>query len=65
MLQEGGRAGTLGDGREVWDIECTDKWYDHQPLPMAENVEVRITWHMTIYTAKVLKPNWPDIALVH
>ncbi|XP_068690191.1 uncharacterized protein [Montipora foliosa] len=46
-------------------IECTDKWYDYQPLPPAENGEVRITWDMTIYTDKVLKNNRPDITLVH
>ncbi|XP_068708265.1 uncharacterized protein [Montipora foliosa] len=39
-----------------YGIECTDKWYDHQPLPTAENGEVKITWQMTIYTDKVLKP---------
>ena len=48
-----------------YGIECTDKWYDHQPLPTAENGEVRITWDMTIYTDKVLKNNRPDITLVH
>ena len=46
-------------------IECTDKWYDHQPLPIAENGEVRNTWDMTIYTDKVLKCNRPDATLVH
>ena len=48
-----------------YGIERTDKWYDHQPLPIAENGEVRITWDMTIYTDKVLKHNRPDITLVH
>ena len=48
-----------------YGIECTDKWYDHQALPVAENREVRITWDMTIYTDKVLKHNRPDITLVH
>ena len=48
-----------------YGIECKDKWYDHQPLPTAENGEVRITWDMTIYTDKVLKHNGPDITLVH
>ena len=48
-----------------YGIECTDKWYHHQPLPIAENGEVRITWDMTIYTDKVLKHNRPDITLVH
>ena len=46
-------------------IECTDKRYDHQPLPVAENGDVRITWDMTIYTDKVLKHTRPDITLVH
>ena len=46
-------------------IECTDKCYDHQPLPVAENGEVRITWEMTIYTDKVLKHNPPYITLGH
>ena len=48
-----------------YGIECTDKWYDHQPLPIAENGEVRVTWDMAIYTDKVLKHNRPHITLVH
>ena len=48
-----------------YGIECNDKWYDNQPLPTAENGEVRITWDTTIDTDKVLKHNWPDITLVH
>ena len=48
-----------------YGMECTDKWYDHQPLSTAENGEVRITWDMTIYTDKVLKHNRPYITLVH
>ena len=47
-----------------YGIECTNKWYDHQPLSTAENGEVRITWDMTIYTDKVLKHNKPDITLM-
>ena len=46
-------------------IECTEKWHDHQPLPIVENGEVRVTWDMTIYTHKVLKHDRPDITLVH
>ena len=48
-----------------YGIECTDKWYDHQLLPITEKWRVRITWDMTIYTDKVLKHNQPDITLVH
>ena len=46
-----------------YGIECTEKWYDHQPLPIVETGEVRVTWDMTIYTDKVLKHR-PDITLV-
>ena len=48
-----------------YGIECTNKWYDHQPLSTAENGEVRITWDMTIFTDKVLKHNRPDTTLMH
>ena len=52
-----------------WEIcrkygrECTDKWYDHQPLAVTENREVRITWDMTVYTGKKLNYNRPDSTL--
>ena len=38
-----------------YGLEFNDKLYDHQPLPVAENREVRITWDMTIFTDKRLK----------
>ena len=47
-----------------YGIECTDKWYDHQPLEVAENRDVRITWDMIVYTDKKLNHNRPDITLV-
>ena len=47
-----------------YGTECTDKWYDHQPLAVAENRDVRITWDMTVYTDKKLNHNRPDITLV-
>ena len=47
-----------------YGIECTDKWYDHQPLAVTENKEVRITWDITVYTDKKLNHNRPDITLV-
>ena len=48
----------------IYGIECTDKWYDHQPLAVAETRDVRITWDMTVYTDKKLNHNRPDITLV-
>ena len=47
-----------------YGIECTDKWYDHQPLAVAENRDVRITWDMTVYTDKKLNHNRSGITLV-
>ena len=47
-----------------YGVECTDKWYNHQPLAVTENREVRITWDMTVYTDKKLNHNRPDITLV-
>ena len=46
---QGGTVGTMEMCRKH-GIECTDKWYDHQPLPIAENGEVRFTWYTTIST---------------
>ena len=46
-------------------LKCNDKWYDHQPLPVAESREVRITWDMTIFRDKRMKHNRPDITVVH
>ena len=53
---------------ELWrkyGLDRTDKWYDHQPLPVAENREVRMTWDMTTSTDERLKHNRPDITVVH
>ena len=47
-----------------YGIECGDKWYDHQPLAVAENRGVRITWNMTVCTDKKLNHNRPDITVV-
>ena len=47
-----------------YEIECTNKWYDHQPLSVAENRDVRKTWVMTVYTDKKLNHSRPNITLV-
>ena len=47
MFRKHGKVGT----------ECTDKWYDYEPLPVVEKGDVRLTWDMTIYTEKKLKHN--------
>ena len=45
-------------------IECTNKWYEYQPLLVVENGDVRITLDMTIYADKKLRHNRPDITLL-
>ena len=37
--------------------------YNHQPLPIAEIKEVRLTWDTTIFTDKRLKYNRTDITV--
>ena len=46
-----------------YGLERTDKKYDHHPLPVVLNGELRITWDMTIPTDKRLKCNWPDMTV--
>ena len=45
-------------------IECTVKWYEHQPLPVVGNGDIRITWDTTIYTDTKLRHNRPGITLL-
>eukprot|EP00795_Rhopilema_esculentum_P010283 gene10283-biopygen12888 len=42
------------------DIECTDKWFDHHPLAVAEYRDAPITWDTTVYTDRKLQRNRPD-----
>eukprot|EP00795_Rhopilema_esculentum_P007988 gene7988-biopygen1696 len=42
-----------------YDIECTDKWFDHHPLAVAEYRDARITWDTTVYTDRKLQHNRP------
>ena len=45
-------------------IVCSNKCQEHQPSPVVENDEVRITWDMTIYTDKKLEHSRPDITVM-
>ena len=48
-----------------YELQCVDKWYDHQPLPAVENRrDVRITWlWVTILSDKWLKHNRSNITV--
>ena len=44
-----------------YEIEVTDKWYDHKPNTVNEGKDVTILWDMPIYTDKEIKATRPDI----
>ena len=33
-----------------YDLECREKWYEHQPLPVIENDQVKLVWDSTVVT---------------
>ena len=47
-----------------YDLECGEKWYEHQPLPVIENDQVKLVWDGTILTDRHVPHNRPDITLV-
>ena len=62
---QGGSTGSLGAQCRNYELQCIDKWYDHQPLQAVENRrDVRITWDMTILSDRWLKHNRPNITVV-
>ena len=44
-----------------YEIEVTDKWYDHKPNTVTERRDATILWDMLIHTDKEIKANRPDI----
>ena len=47
-----------------YNLECTDKWYQHSPESVAENEEVKILWDFMIQTDRVIEHRRPDIVVV-
>ena len=47
-----------------YDLECGEKWYEHQPLPVIENDQVNLVWDGTIVTDRRVSHNRSDITLV-
>ena len=45
-------------------LECTDKWYQNCPGPVAENEEVKILWDFMIQTDRVIEHRRSDIVVV-
>ena len=44
-----------------YEMEVTDKWYDHKPNTVTEGRDVTILWDMLIHRDKEIKANRPYI----
>ena len=47
--------GFTGNFSKKYDLECGEKWYEHKPLPVIENDQVKLEWNSTIVTDNRLK----------
>ena len=47
-----------------YDLEHTDKWYQHQPSPVVENKRYKLLWDFSIQTDRVIEHRRPDIVIV-
>ena len=48
-----------------YGLECTDRWYDHQPLPVAENNGNEDNLRCDFLYRRAAEADRPDITLVH
>jgi len=46
-----------------YDIETTEKWYEHKPAPVVENKTVTLLWDFSIHTDRTIQANRPDIVI--
>lgn len=46
---------------KAYDIQATDKWYEHQPEQVIDRETVTIIWDMPVHTDREIKANRPDI----
>lgn len=46
-----------------YDIECTEKWYEHQPRNVEDNPRVTILWNTQVHTDRHIAANKPDIVI--
>ena len=45
-------------------MPCGNKWYEHQPQPVAENENAKLFWDYSIRTDRVIQAHRPDLTLV-
>ena len=46
-------------------MPCSNKWYEHQPQPVAENENAKLLWDYSIRTDRVTPAHRPDLTLVN
>lgn len=46
-----------------FNIDTSNKWYEHEPNAVTENSNVTILWDMPIHTDKEIRANRPDIVV--
>ena len=52
------------ENSKKYELEVSSKWYEHQPLLIVKNEEVKLTREMIIYTDKKLEHNRSDLKIL-
>ena len=53
------------DVYRLYDIDCGNKWYEHQPDGVVETTNVKILWDVNIQTDNEIQARRPDIVVVN
>ena len=48
---------------DKWKLDHAEKWYDHKPLMMIEDEDVKILWEMKKQTDHMIEHSMPDIVV--
>ena len=49
--------------RQHYNIQVSNKWYEHEPATVTENKEATILWWNEIHTDREIAANKPDIVI--
>lgn len=47
-----------------FDLECKEKWYEHEPEKVIESDKVKILWDFSIQTDHVIEHRRPDLVVL-
>ena len=47
-----------------YQIDCSDKWYEHHPEGIVENDQAKLLWDYGIRTDRIIRANRPDLTLI-